>query len=138
MNLLPLKISQGWEVLKNHFYDVDHETNKNSDGELDYPFYEDVLVLRNRVWRITIDLSWLPDCSPEGRYKLILLKWQDDKHISPTPKNTIKKKIDNNTLMYKLHYPVFEDWDSPVKEFESRNRFEVQEKINEYLATTQT
>ncbi|WP_445362590.1 hypothetical protein ACJJIQ_17675 [Microbulbifer sp. ANSA003] len=133
MELLALKISVGWEVVKNHFYDIDHESQSLETGRLKYPFYEDILLLRNRHLRMSIDLGWTPDCDPSGSYKLLLLKWNDDVNIEPTPKQTISKNLNGIKLKYELALPVSENWDKPVEQFESRDRFVIRDKINEFF-----
>ncbi len=58
--------------------------------------------------------------------------------VKPTPKQTISKKYESAILKYKLDFPVSENWDNPVEEYESRNRFEITNKINEYISRERT
>ncbi len=138
MELIPLKITAGWEVVKNHFYDIDFESCLDESGMLTYPFYEDILVIRNKNLRITIDLGWTPDGDPNGSYKLRLLSWEDEPRIKATPKQSISKNSDGVKLEYKLSFPVIENWDAPVAEYESKSRIEIKDKINEFLKWKRT
>jgi hypothetical protein len=133
MELLPLKITAGWEIVKNHFYDVDYNCCLSKLGTLSYPFYEDILIVRNKNLRLSIDLGWIPDGDPNGCYRLKLLSWEDDPKFKSPPKGRIFKNIDGVNIEYKLTYPILENWDAPLECYESKSRFDIQNKINDYL-----
>lgn len=138
MELIPLKITEGWEVVKNHFYDIDYQSCLDESGLLSYPFYEDILVIRNRYLRLTIDLGWMPDSDPNGSYQLQLLSWEDEPKIKPMPKQSICKKVDGVILQYKLFFPEVENWDDPLESYESKSRIAIKDKINEFLRWKRT
>ncbi|MCO1336443.1 hypothetical protein MO867_19095 [Microbulbifer sp. OS29] len=133
MELLSLKIPAGWEMIKNHFYDIVHENHSNPGELLGYPFHEDILFLRNRHLRRSVDLGWTPDCDPNGSYKLTLLAWLDGELTTPSPKQTILRKMECVTLKYKLTLPITEDWNNPIEKFESNCRFSIRDRINDFL-----
>ncbi|WFD11932.1 hypothetical protein [Tepidibacter hydrothermalis] len=92
MNLLPLKISSGFAVCYNKFYDVEPIVSKDSKSFIENWSYftEDILQitkmeLKNGHWYIPdenyilIDLGWYPDSSSDGEYVLLLVK-VDEEH----------------------------------------------------------
>lgn len=81
--LVPLRIPSGWAVIINHFADEDPVIK---DGRIvnDHFYSEDLLYIEtirgddgrwvNNVEGHTIELGWLPESDPNGRYRLELLR----------------------------------------------------------------
>ena len=87
LELQPLKIPAGWNVIVNHFYDLepvaeDIEIRDARFYEMDgwKYFDEDLLCLVRRVYKrywLKLFLGWAPSYSRDGRFILELLREKD-------------------------------------------------------------
>ena len=102
--LMSLQIPSGWIVVKNIFYEVDSTIQ---DGVLKDPdvFTEDLLFLQRNV-------------SPERDDQFIIdLGWVPPRNVNGTYRAVI----------------LIESWENVIKEFESRDRNEIQRVLNQWL-----
>jgi hypothetical protein len=102
--LMPLQIPSGWIVVKNIFYDVDSVVQ---DSVLEDPdiFTEDLLFLQRNV-------------GPEREDQFMIdLGWVPPRNASGTYRAVI----------------IIESWENVIKEFESRDRNEIQRVLNQWL-----
>ncbi len=136
MELVALSIPAGWQVVNNHFYQVTPQQCIDANGGLGYPFYEDMLLLRNPSLRRTIDLGWLPEGNADGGYHLQLLAWQAASKLEPTPKQTITQRVGGHTLTYRLSPPIEEDWQQPLASYSATDWQAVRDKIHQFLQPT--
>lgn len=108
LQLVPLNITPDWNVIWNHFYEI------NPDDFIDesYPhileLHEDIFYFRNEYRGRILDLGWYPSISPEGSYTLYLVKIGDE-DTGP------------------------EYWANPILKYSSRNIDDITNKINEIL-----
>lgn len=107
--LQPLRIPSGWIVGFNEFFDVEPVFEKYLDDQ-SWDFSEDLLQLSNEYRKIIIDLGWYPSHDPAGQFRLMAVKWfaEDEE-------------------------PEVDPWRQPLKEFETRSKREVVQKIEEWL-----
>lgn len=114
-NLLPLKIPAGWAVTYNQFVDEDAVINKNGTIE-NWDAYKESLLQIQRLdimngshyiprATLLIDLGWTPEGRSDGSFKLVLV------FLNPDAKNI---------------------WE-PIAHFESKDRFQIQGQIEEWL-----
>ncbi|NLK98831.1 MAG: hypothetical protein GX272_12285 [Epulopiscium sp.] len=116
MKIMPIKIPGGFAVTYNKFFDVEPVQSEESKGGLQNwgYFTQDIMQiikigLKKGKWYIPskdymiIDLGWYPDGDPNGEYGLSLAIVREDN-----------------------------SWDT-IKEFSSKNRFEVKDKIEEWM-----
>lgn len=103
IRLQPLSIPSGWHIVHNHFCNVNPGENIYIDGLPDGDvwelFLQDLFLLENSYLKLSLDLGWVPEADPNGRYKLTLLKdtnWDNPiaSYKSPS-KNEIVKIIDS-------------------------------------------
>ena len=102
--LMSLQIPSGWIVVKNIFYDVESVVQ---DGVLEDPdiFTEDLLFLQRNV-------------GPEREDQFMIdLGWVPPRNASGTYRAVI----------------IIESWENVIKEFESRDRNEIQRVLNQWL-----
>jgi len=72
LRLQPLRLSIGWKVVWNSFYELDPPTDRKS-GDWLY-FSEDLLLLANTSARVLLDVSWRP-YGRKGRFVLSVVNW---------------------------------------------------------------
>ncbi|MBI2411280.1 MAG: hypothetical protein HYV32_05305 [Candidatus Kerfeldbacteria bacterium] len=104
--LIPLQIPTGWDVMKNQFYNVDFTVDPT------HPYLFDdcllILLLKHQVATdiasFSVDVGWYPQNDPQGYYKV--------------------------QALYNYHD---RDYADGIVEFKSRDRFEIQRKIDEWL-----
>ena len=103
--LQSLKISTGWTVTWNQFYDIEPNSNIYLDGLPDGDvwelFLQDLLQLKHFNKNIILDLGWTPEANPEGSYLLQVI--------------------------------ADEDWSTPIAVYKSKNKSEVVGKIDDLL-----
>ena len=103
--LQSLKISTGWTVTWNQFYDIEPNSNIYLDGLPDGDvwelFLQDLLQLKHFNKNIILDLGWTPESNPEGSYLLQVI--------------------------------ADEDWSTPIAVYKSKNKSEVVGKIDDLL-----
>jgi len=128
-----LRIPAGWLVWKNHFYDV--TPDQVLDGnQLGFPFYEDILHLKNNTLGLTLDLGWYPEGDPNGSYKLCVVKFAPEPRHASMPAQFLKKKFGDYAYTYERQYLQDSDaWHNPILSFQSKNQYEIVDKINQLL-----
>ena len=132
MKLVPLEIPMGWEMKKNHFFDVKPVVQEGAK-RLEYPFHEDILWARNELFGFSIDLGWYPDSDPNGAYTLLLLRLNDNT-LKNVKQSLIKKINGNQQIRYVLKTEFSEDWNKPIESFTSRDLNAIREKLNAFLS----
>ena len=105
IQLQPLRISTGWNVVWNQFFDIYPNPKIKvrglpNDDVLEL-FNQDLLQLKNEKRKLLLDLGWIPEADPEGTYEL--------------------------TLVHS------EDWDNPVATYKSKDKDNIVEQINLWL-----
>lgn len=115
IQLMPLRIPEGFAVCYNKFYDIEPIKSEEPDNLIENwgYFTQDILQilkmdLQKGVWYIPkehliIDLGWYPDSSPNGMYGLELSVVRED-----------------------------HSWDI-IEQKESRDRFEIRDTIERWL-----
>lgn len=89
---MPLKIPHGWCVPENSFFDVEPIIDEEDDVISNFEqFTEDLLWIQEMEssgggWRLKsdglmVDLGWLPEGNPRGKYVLSLIRGSWDKPI---------------------------------------------------------
>jgi hypothetical protein len=102
IQLKALRIPPGWRVICNHFCDIDPGADIYIEGlpegnvwEL---FIQDMLFLKHDHLNLTLDLGWVPEADPGGKYELTLIRNEDwDNPIAfyeSSSKDDIASKID--------------------------------------------
>ena len=130
----PLRIPAGWTICQNHFLEIEPEEASLENGRLDFPFYEDMLHLRNADLRMVLDLGWYPDGDPNGTYRLCLIQWDAPPNHNQMPKRSITIKRNGVTYTYLLEPQQIGDaWSKPLIEFESRDANEIRQRIDDVL-----
>jgi len=72
--LVPLKITEDWTVVWNHFTESEPE-NFITEGYIhEDELQEDIFYFRNEKKRRILDLGWYPAHKPSGRYRLVLIE----------------------------------------------------------------
>ena len=103
--LQPLRISEGWTVKHNRFYELEPKGElkiagvTNDDGWL--LFDQDLLQMEHSKRKVFLDLGWYPDEDPNGRFRVALIR--DD------------------------------DWENPLLRYETKDKTEIVEVINNIL-----
>jgi hypothetical protein len=69
--LVPLRIPAGWTVVANTFAEIDDPRELSGDDQRAH-LAQDLLQLR--AGELILDLSWVPEGDPEGRYRLELVR----------------------------------------------------------------
>jgi hypothetical protein len=103
--LVLLDIPSDWNVIWNNFTQVEPEKFMTEDYIYLWEFQEDIFYFRNEEKRRLLDLGWYPELRPEGMYRLVLIKINEQEEIS-------------------------EDWENPIVSYSTRNINELQIKIN--------
>lgn len=107
----PLRISAGWIIEINSFFEVDPTIENFNQGY----FAETLLYITSERRKRTIELQWQPEDDPNGNFILKVIN--------------LEKEYNNNTKEY-----IFSgDWGDPHFVFKSKNRIEVVEKIEELM-----
>ncbi|MFM2475973.1 hypothetical protein [Celerinatantimonas sp. MCCC 1A17872] len=132
MQLMPLQMTAGWQVVWNHFYNVDVGNRLDDEGLLKYPFVEDILLLRNPALCKSIDLGWGEEGNPNSQYCLRYLSWHIPSYRE-MPKKTIERRSAEGKLIYELVQVADENWENPLDECYLSDRFAVADKINSWL-----
>ena len=105
LKLQALRITKGWTVVINKFYDLEQEGDlkikglPNDNGWV--LFEQDLLLLRHERRGVDLDLGWVPYWDPGGKYLLNLYRGSEGRE--------------------------------PLMEFETASKEEVVEKINEVV-----
>ena len=122
-------------IEQNHFYDVSPEDARLSDDLLDYPFFQDILHLRNHQRRMVLDLGWYPDSDPNGQFRLRLIQWDMPPSHKAMPKQTLTTTRDGMKYTYALQPTYSGDaWSSPLIDFSSVDPNEIRAQIDDILA----
>ncbi|MCR2806074.1 hypothetical protein [Paenibacillus soyae] len=101
LKLVPLRISSGWRVTYNEFFEADPDSFVDENHKHAWEFKEDLLQLDHDRKR-TLDLGWYPEFNPKGKYRLVLIDSEDKEQP---------------------------DWENPLYVFETRNFKEIIEKV---------
>lgn len=131
----PLRIPAGWNVVQNNFIEISPSEVISDDGQLDYPFVEDILQLQNNHLRMTLDLGWYPDSDPAGQFRLVLIQWDVPPQHEAMPKKSLtveRRGVNYTYVLQPLH--VGDAWSNPLIEITSRDQYEIASRINETLA----
>jgi hypothetical protein len=107
LDLLPLKIPQGYAMCYNKFHDVEPEVGEDGDFLKNWGYFtEDLLQIKKMKlkagkWYIPdegllIDLGWYPDSSNAGEYRLELVneKWEVHDEFSSRDRFLIRDKLE--------------------------------------------
>lgn len=130
-----LQIPTGWLVVLNHFYEVAPADVLGDDGQLDFPFVQDILQLRNDHLRLTLDLGWYPDGDPHGSFRLLLIQGDPPPNHDAMPKRTITIKRNGMEYIYALQPAnVGDGWSHPLVDVSSSDATEIVAAINDTLA----
>jgi len=82
VNIHPLRITEGWKVNYNNFFEIDPR-NLEPDDDCWFMFTESLLQLYHEKSSITLDLGWNLDISPDGNYLVWIIKnmdWENPIH----------------------------------------------------------
>ncbi len=115
-NLIPLHIPSGWAICYNQFIDEDPIVIENSEHFKNWDAYKESLLQIMRLdikdgnhfipnKTLLIDLGWTPEASIHGSFKLHLVNF--DKNAE-------------------------QNWDT-IETYFSKDRFDIQSKIEEWL-----
>lgn len=75
--LQALRITEGWTINHNRFYDLRPEGDlkiegvTNNDGWL--LFDQDLLQIEHKKKGVVLDLGWYPDEDPNGKFRVVLV-----------------------------------------------------------------
>lgn len=103
--LIQLDIPSDWKVIWNNFTQSEPEKFLTDDYVYMWEFQEDIFYFRNEEKKRILDLGWYPALKPEGMYRLVLIKINDQEEAS-------------------------EDWDNPIMSYSTRDIKDLQLKIN--------
>ena len=109
MNLQQLKIPAKWQIVSNSFYEIDPDFNEEDMQGTWWYFGEDIFQAMSTSEGLILDLGWFPSHKKEGRFLLTLVENRE---------NTTK---------------MADSWQEPLRSFESQNRIEVVEVINQWM-----
>lgn len=112
IKLQPLRISHGWKVTYNTFYEVDPVK-----GMEDYFDGSSLLMLIHHQLRKTIDVEWRPEMDLNGNYHIYVYNFIEDFN----PK--------------KLEYEAKPNWENPYLEYSSKLRLAIVSKLEELMLT---
>jgi hypothetical protein len=105
IELQPLQIPSGWNVVVNHFVNIEPGqhiyVNGLPDGDVWELFVQDMLLIRHNHHGVDLDLGWMPEADPSGKYELTLIRNQD--------------------------------WENPIASYESTSKSKIIEKVNLWL-----
>lgn len=105
IQLQPLRISTGWNVIWNQFFDIYPNSKIKVEGlpndDVLELFTQDLLQLKNEKRNLLLDLGWIPEANPDGAYELTL-----------------------------IHN---EDWVNPVTTYKSKDKDDIVDQINLWL-----
>ncbi|CAM4447664.1 hypothetical protein [Paenibacillus tarimensis] len=76
LNIHPLRITEGWSVKYNNFWQIDPKSLEHDDDRW-FMFTESLLQLYHEKSSTILDLGWNPDLSPEGSYLVLIVKNMD-------------------------------------------------------------
>lgn len=76
VSIHPLRITEGWNVHYNNFWEIDPQT-LDTDDDRWFMFTDSLLQLHHEKASLTLDLGWNPDISPEGNYLVLIVKDSD-------------------------------------------------------------
>jgi hypothetical protein len=101
IQLQALQIPIGWRVQWNQFFDVEPgaeiEVDGLPEGDVWELFPQDLLQLKYDERNLVVDLGWLPEADPDGRYILTLVEnknWDQPMSVyESTKKGEIVKNI---------------------------------------------
>ena len=97
VQLQALRIPTGWTVIWNQFYEVEPDADIEiaglPDGDVWELFLQDLLQLQNGNRKLLLDLGWVPEANPQGRYKLTLVENEDWIHPVATYESRDKDDI---------------------------------------------
>jgi hypothetical protein len=110
MKLQPLRISTGWKVSYNQFYEIDP-----LKGFENYFDASSLLVLKHHTLLKLIDVSWRPERELNGEYKVEVLNFQEN-FISRT------NELD-----------IHPNWEHPYLTFSTKSRLELVAKLEELM-----
>ena len=130
LELVPLSVSMGWKVDANHFYQIN--IDELEEGKW-YPFVEDILMMTNENYRLTIDLGWYPEGEEDGCFRLLLLPWEKPTKAYMSAKKTIKRGISDENFLYELKENINVLWSNPICTCEGKTWQEIQTKLNKIL-----
>lgn len=104
MGVMPLNVPNGWNVMWNHFSEIDDVESLDPNNEKEWLFLvEDISLFRRFKIKgkddIDIDLGWYPEDDPNGTFKIYVIR----------------------------NY----DWNSPEEIFYSRSNKEISNKLQE-------
>ena len=145
--LQPLEVPGGWNVIINHFYQLDPDDDLSGRQILHFDQavvdpWDDVLYYyfdHSSLWRAKrndnrcqFEVEWSPMGQRDGRF-IILQHHSLPIAFSNPPKGTLKQRRDETQITYDLNPPV--TWsETPERTFESRDRNQIALKLNEWLA----
>jgi len=109
INLQPLRVSAGWNVEWNIFYEV-NPSKKN----MEY-FAENLLYITSNQKKRAIELQWKPEDNPDGEYVLKVINLEEEFNSST-----------NN-------FSLSGDWGNPHLIFRSKNRIEIVSKLENLM-----
>lgn len=112
IELQPLRITSGWEVEWNQFYEVDP-----SKETMHYLDSSSLLHLNNEHARRAINLEWRPENDVNGHFILCVI-------------NLIKEIDKKGVITYTG------DWENLHHEFISKNRLDIVKEIERLLVQT--
>ena len=110
LRLQPLRLSTGWKVAWNTFYEVDPPADRGESVDWLY-LSEDLLLLANTSARVLIDVSWMP-YGPRGRFVLSAVNWLGAGEMT-------------------------EQWDRPLMQYRSRSRERIVARLDRWLKSEQ-
>ncbi|NPC93896.1 hypothetical protein HOO54_17155 [Bacillus sp. WMMC1349] len=82
VNIHPLRITDGWSVHYNNFWEIDPKTLDSND-DCWFMFTDSLLQLHHQKSSITLDLGWNPNISHKGTYLVLVIKdsnWENPIH----------------------------------------------------------
>jgi hypothetical protein len=104
--LQPLRISTGWKVVWNSFYEVDPPEEHDAIEWL--YLSEDLLLLSNQQRRVLVDISWRP-YGPKGRFVLSAINWVGAAEMP-------------------------DEWAAPLMQYLSRSRLKIVERCEKWIS----
>ncbi|MFC4777155.1 hypothetical protein ACFO9Q_10215 [Paenibacillus sp. GCM10023252] len=109
LTLVPLRISIGWKVCWNTFFEINPDEFINKDFEYKWEFNEDIFQFVHESQRKILDLGWYPETDPKGQFHLKLIMQCDNEDDQSNA------------------------WQDPLISYKTRNYYELILKIEEIL-----
>jgi hypothetical protein len=128
LKLVPFAIPSGWEVTTNHFYEIHIDELEEDEW---YPFIEDILHIKSKGYRATIDLGWYPEGDINGKFHLELLPWEKSTKAYTSVKKSIKRGFQDENFVYEIKENAEVLWDSPLCSCESQSWEVIRDKLEE-------